>query len=166
MVQPNWWLLFVVALIPIFIGRLWYNHLFKSTWLSHADVSEDRANSVKLIKTLGIGYLFGFLAAYMLSLNAVHQVSVFQLFFGDPALQDTSSDIYKTVTEFMDKYGDRHRSLGHGVIHGVEMALLLGLPFIGIHSIYENRSFQYIFLHIGYWVVCFAIMGAILSAYF
>ena len=56
---------------------------------------------------------------------------------------------------------DNH-TFGHGAFHGAEIALLMVLPIIGTNSLYESRSWTYIFIASGFWVVCFALMGGIL----
>ncbi len=167
MVQPNWWLLFVVALIPLAIGSIWYHpKVLGRAWMQSAEISEERATSGNMIKIFAFTYLFSLFATYLLTIFSIHQSALVQLFLGDPALEDTTSAMSQTVNEFMTTYGDRHRTWSHGVIHGMELALLLGLPFIGIHSLFERRSFKYIWIHVGYWVLCFAIMGAILCTFF
>jgi len=166
MAQPNWWILLVAAIIPLIIGHLWYGQFFKSQWLQSAEITEERSNSGNLIKILGLTYLYSLFAAYIICMFAVHQTSIFQLFMGDPALADSSTEIYKDFNNFMSSYGDRHRSFFHGVIHGFELALLMGLAFIGIHSMFERRSYKYVLVHLGYWVLCFMLMGGVICEFF
>lgn len=85
---------------------------------------------------------------------------------GEPSLNDPNSAFSVFINDFMTNYGDRHRTFGHGIIHGIELSLLLGLTFIGVQSLFERRPFKYTMIHVGYWVVCFGIMGGILCAYF
>ena len=167
MEQPNWWLILVVAVIPLIIGLIWYNPVvFGKTWKRTAEISEEQANSGNAIKIYLFTYLFSILAAYILTMVSVHQSAIFQLFLGEPALQDSTTAIGSIVNDFMTAHGNRHRSFGHGVIHGVELALFLGLPFIGIHSLFERRPFKYVLIHVGFWMVCFGIMGGLVCAYF
>lgn len=167
MEQPNWWIFLVAAIIPLLVGAIWYNPgVFGNTWMREAEITEERAQSGNKIKIFGLTYLFSVFAAYLIAMFAVHQTSIFQLFMGDPAMADTSSEIYGTVTHFMDNYGERHRSFGHGIIHGLELGLLMGLVMIGIHSMFERRSWKYIMVHVGYWIVCFALMGGVICVYF
>ena len=126
----------------------------------------ERAQTGNALKTYGLAYLYSFFGAYLLTMFAVHQTSIFQLFFGDPAMQDTSSAIYQAASNFMAEFGDRHRSFGHGVIHGIELSLLSVLTFLGVPSLFERRPFKYTMIHAGFWMVAFAIMGGILCAYF
>jgi len=165
--QPNWWLIPVVAVIPMIIGYIWYNQkLFGNAWMRAAEISEERAQSGNMIKIIGLSYLFCIFGTYILSLVCVHQAGIVQLFLGEAALKDPTSEMSVFINDFMSTYGDRHRTFGHGVIHGIEFALFIGLPFIGVHSLFERRPFKYVWIHLGYWIVSFAIMGGLLCAYF
>ena len=167
MEQPNWWLLFVTALIPLAIGSIWYNpRVLGNKWMSSADISAERAQSGNMLKIFGLSYLFCLFGSYILAIFSIHQSAIVQLFMGDPALEDATSAMSHSVSDFMNNYGDRHRSFGHGIIHGIELALMLGLTFIGVQSLFERRPFSYVMIHVGFWIVCFAIMGGILCAYF
>ena len=164
--QFNFWLLPIAALVPLVIGSVWYHpSVFGKIWMRTAEISEERAQSGNMLKIFGLTYLFSLFGAYILMMVTVHQSAIFQLFFMDPAMNDTSSEYSQYVANFMEIYGDRHRSFGHGVIHGAELALMLGLVMIGIPSLFERRPFKYTLVHVGYWVVCFALMGGILCAY-
>ncbi len=56
---------------------------------------------------------------------------------------------------------DNH-TFGHGALHGAEVGALILLPVIGTNALYESRSWTYVFVNSGFWVVCFALMGGIL----
>ena len=167
MEQPNWWLLPLVSFIPLIIGAIWYNPaVFGKAWMNVAGLSEEDAKSAGTPKTYLLTFLYSLFAAYLITMFAVHQTSIFQLFMGDPAMGDSSSTISVAVNEFMSEYGHRHRSFGHGVIHGFELALLSGLIFLGVPSLFEGKPFKYTMIHTGFWMVCAMIMGGILCAYF
>lgn len=167
MEQPNWWLLFVTALIPLIVGFLWYNPMtFEPAWMREAGLTREEVDSGSPLKKFGFAYLFGILGSFILSGLVVHQSGIAQLFFGDPALSEAGSTMSTLVNEFMTTYGDRHRSFGHGVIHGLESGLCLGLMMIGTNALFENKSWKYIFINLGYWMVSMALMGGVLCAYF
>ncbi len=167
MEQPNWWLIPAVAIIPLIIGFIWYNPaVFGKAWMKAAEVDEERVRSINPVKTYGLTFLYSIFAAYLLAMFAVHQTSIFQLVFSDPSFSDESSDTYQMVSNFMAEFGGTHRSFGHGIIHGLELALLSGLVFVGVPAMFEARSFKYTMIHTGYWIVCFILMGGILCVYF
>ena len=167
MEQPNLWILPVAAIIPLALGFIWYNpKVFGNAWMKAAEISEERAKSGNMLKIFGLTYLFSLFAAYVLTTLSVHQASLFGLFLGDPTLEVANSEINEFLSDFMATYGDRHRSFGHGIIHGLESGLLLGLPFIGINTLFERRPMKYMWIHVGFWMLCFALMGGIICCYF
>ena len=156
----------LAAIVPLLIGAIWYNPaVFGKAWMKASGVTEEQTRSGNMIKIFGLTYLFGLLGAYMLSFAVVHQLSIVQLFFMDPALSDPNSEFSQFTQSYLNSYGDRHRSFGHGVIHGAENAFCLGLAFIGIPSLFERRPFKYVLIHLGYFSVTFAIMGGILCQF-
>ncbi len=166
MEQLNWWLLPVVAIIPLIVGFVWYQpNVFGKAWLKSAEITKERAQSGNILILFGLAYLFSILAAYMLAMITVHQTGIAQLFFMDPIMEDANSEAMKLITSLRDNFGDRHRTFGHGFIHGIEAGLLFGLPLIGIVTLFERRSFKYAIIHIGYYMLCFGLMGGILGAY-
>ena len=50
------------------------------------------------------------------------------------------------------------------MFHGFLVGLFLALPVIGTNSLYEKRSFKYVLVTGGFWIVCFMIMGGIICA--
>ena len=166
MPQINFYWLFISALIPIFVGYIYYNpRLFGKAWQSASGVTDEQANSGNMIKIFGLSYLFGLLVSYIIFLFAVHQSSVYQLFLHEKDLAIAGTEINTFIADFMNNYGDKHRSFGHGVIHGIEHTLCMGFGLIGINTLFERRPMKYLWVHLGYWVICGALMGGVLCAW-
>ncbi len=165
MLQFNWWLLPLTALIPLIVGHFWYGQFFKKQWLNYAEISEERAQSIKLIKVLALSYVFSLLISYVVIVYSVHQVAIYQIFLFDPATQDVTSSISRSISDFIANYGTRHRTFGHGVIHGMELGLFISLPLIGMHTLFENKSFKYALIHIGFWIVSCALIGGVMCQF-
>ncbi len=166
MPQVNFYMLFLTAFIPLIIGAVYYNpKVLGRAWLSASGLTEEDTRQGNMIKILGLTYLFGLFMSYIIFLFAVHQSSIFQLFLHEDGLTQAGSEINTFVTGFMETYGDKHRTFGHGVIHGVELTLLMGFAMIGIHTLFERRPMRYMWIHLGYWVICGALMGGVLCAW-
>lgn len=162
----NFWLLPIVAFVPLIVGSFWYHPtILGNEWMKAAGITLEQTRAGNKFKTFGLAYLFSLLAAYILTFATVHQTSIVQLFFMDPAINNPTSEFSTFTAEYMKAYGERHRTFGHGVIHGIEIGLFLGLAMIGIPSLFEKRSFKYISIHVGFWVICCALMGGLLCAF-
>lgn len=60
---------------------------------------------------------------------------------------------------------EEYRTPLHGAFHGSLYALYFALPVLITNSLFERRSLKGILINSGYWVLCFASMGAILYAF-
>ena len=167
MEQPNWWILFVSAFIPVIIGFFWYHpSILGRSWAEEAGLSQEDSTSGSRIKRIGLLYLFSLLGSFTFSSLVVHQSGVVQLFLMDPDMADPGSAVGQYVNDFMANYGDRHRSFGHGFIHGIEGGLFVGLMMIASLAIFERKSWKYITINLGYWIVSLSLMGGLMCAYF
>lgn len=59
-------------------------------------------------------------------------------------------------------HGEEDRTVLHGAFHGSLYALYFALPVLITNSLFERRSFKGILINSGYWLLCFAAMGAVL----
>ena len=160
MEQVNWMILPISALIPLVIGYIWY----------HPKVFGNRiATNFTLKWSIGkiaLIYLLSLLFSYVLSLVSIHQIGIFQLFFMEPSFADASSEFRTVVNDFMAKYGGRHRTFGHGFIHGLESSAFFGLAFLGITALLEGKPFKQIWMPLGFIVLCGSLMAGLNCAFF
>lgn len=78
MQTPQIWLPFVVALIPLLIGMLWYSPvLFVNAWLNASGVDPSPPSRKQMIKTFALTYLFSLLFTGALISNVIHQTHLF-----------------------------------------------------------------------------------------
>ena len=164
--QANWLILPIAALLPFILGYLYFHpkvmgeRLAKVTGRSLAEINENRT-----IGRIALIYLFSLLLAYVLTFLSVHQSAMFQLFMFDPNLADANSEYNQFINEFMTKYGHRHRTFGHGFIHGAESGLCWGLTFFGISAIMQGQPLKQIWINLVFWVLCCGIMAGIICAF-
>ena len=129
----------IAAVIPMIVGFLWYNpKTFESAWMDTIGMTKEKMESGNMLVTLGVSLLMAFLLTLPLAFFVNHPAAN----GGDP-----SSDTF-----------------GHGAFHGVFMTILIVLPIIGTKALFEQRSFKYVLINVGYWMVTLALMGGILDA--
>lgn len=56
------------------------------------------------------------------------------------------------------------QTLTHGAFHGMLMALIYGLPAVGINYLYQKKSLKLYLIDGGYLVAFMALMGGVLAA--
>ena len=66
---------------------------------------------------------------------------------------------------FMADYGAAFRTFKHGALHGAMTGVLLAFPIVAINALFERKSWKYISIHAGYWIVTLSGIGAILCGW-
>lgn len=163
---PNLIIFPLVALIPMLIGSIWYHpKVFGTAWMKETGMTDEKIKQGNMVKIIGFAYFFALLICIPLLGMAVHQLGIFQLFSTDPGFGEEGAQATKDFATIMGIVGGKHMSFGHGVLHGVLGGLFMALPIVGTNALFEQRSWKYIWIHAGYWIVTFALMGGVLSQF-
>ena len=160
----NWYLFFLTALIPLIVGFLWYGNMgFGKKWMIVNGFTEESLQGGNMGMIFGLSYLFGIFISLAISGVVIHQTAVFQMMM--PDVGETGNVAQTQFNDLMATYGGNFRDFGHGAIHGGFLGLMLAFPMIAINAMFERRGWAYIWIHTGYWFVCFVIIGAILCRF-
>ncbi len=112
----------------------------------------------------GVSFLLSFLLSFSIQFMVVHQYHFGSMLF-KTSFQDPNTElgiIYKTI---MDQYGTAYRTFKHGALHGFIGGLFVATPIIATLALFERKSFKYIAINCGFWIVCMLLMGGIISAW-
>ena len=163
--QINFLIAALAALVPLFLGFIWYNpKVFGGVWMQAAGIFPDKAKDMNMVLLLVLSYVFAFLIALSMNFLVIHQTHFYSILVAEPGFGDPNSSVGIMVKDFMAKYGQNYRTFKHGALHGCISALLLITPVISTNAIYEGKGFKYIAVNAGYWILSFMIMGGIISA--
>jgi predicted permease len=153
------------AIAPLIIGFVWYNpKVFGNTWVKVAHVSEEKMKSVNMILIFSLTFILSFLLAFVMQFLVVHQAHVKSLFFLQP-IDDASTEMGALYQTIMQKLGSSYRTFKHGALHGTMSGIFIALPIIGVNALFERKGFKYVAINTGFWIICMAIMGGIVSAW-
>ena len=161
------WVYFVAALIPIVIGFIYYHEAaLGKTWMRLNGFTPESLAGGNMAVTLGVSYVLGLLLTYALWQLCIHQTGLFGMMAMVDGFGVEGSDVMVDYQAMMAKYGERHRSFGHGALHGGFVGgLCIAVPVIAINALFERRGWRYIGVHAGYWIVTLAIMGGLLGQF-
>lgn len=139
----NWIAMIVAAIIPLVTGFIWYNpKVFGTAWMKESGMTMEKAQSMNPGKTYGLAVVFSFLAAFFLW---------GQVMFGGGGGEIHGTDPYMTFK--------------HGAFHGVLITIMIVLPVFATNALFEQKSFKYVAINVGYWAVTFALMSGLLNAW-
>lgn len=151
-------ILIASTLVPMVIGFMWYNEkTFGKIWMQETGMTREKAQNANMIKTFGLTILFSLMVSTMLYQIVIHQSSLASLVMGD-----NTPETLQWLKDAMSKYGNNFRTFRHGMVHGFMTGLFLILPAVGVSSQFEMKSWKYILITSGYWIVSMMLMGGII----
>lgn len=161
---PNFIIIPLAALIPLVVGSIWYNPKVMGTaWMRETGMTEEKAKESNMLVVFGLAYIFALFAAFALLGLVNHQMGIFQLFAGEEEFGQAGSEVMKSYESIMAMVGAKHQTFGHGLFHGILAGITLVLPLIATNALFEQRSWKYIWINVGYWTLSFALMGGVLG---
>jgi hypothetical protein len=161
----NFLIIAIAAIVPLFMGFVWYNpKLFGSSWMKECNFTLESIGKPKPTIFL-YSYLLSFLLAFILSPIVIHQFGFFSIIFDEPSLTVEGSELHTYAADFMTKYGSHFRTFKHGALHGTMVGLFIVLPVMGTNAMFEKKSFKYVMINAGYWIVSIALMGGIICQF-
>ncbi len=145
------------------LGFIWYNpKVFGKAWMGVTGMTEEKAKQGNMIVIFGLSFVFSFLLAFAMSVLTIHQMHLFSLVMGVEGFGVEGSEVMLWLDDAMAKYGTEFRTFKHGAFHGVIDSLFIVLPVLGTNALFEQKGFKYIAINVGYWLVCFALMGGVI----
>ena len=160
---PNMLIVALAALVPLVIGFVYYNpNVLGKAWMKVSGMTEEKMKEGNMAVIYGTAYVLSFLAAFWLFTLVVHQTDHYSLLMNEPGFGEDGSETMSQIGAFMEAYGDRFRTFGHGATHGGLIGLFIGLPILLTNGLFEGKGFKYGFINAGYWIITFALMGGIL----
>ena len=161
--ELNWYVSFIASIIPILVGFIWYHpRVFGKAWLKSIKSTEEDLKGRKMLLVFGLCYLFSLMLSFALMPMVIHQMHMFSVFANDATMKDPNSASSLYVKNFFDLYGTNFRTFKHGAFHGALASLFFALPIIGIIALFEKKTFKYVAIHTGYWLVTLALMGGVI----
>jgi hypothetical protein len=164
--EINFKIILLAAIVPLLIGFVWYNpKVLGNAWMSASGMTEDKMKGSNMGLIFGLTFLCSFFIAFTLQFIVIHQYGALALLSTHPGFENPDSEAAQLLKNFMTLAGNDYRTFKHGAFHGTLTGLFFATPIITIVSLFERRSFKYIALHAGYWIISVALMGGILCAW-
>ena len=152
----------VASLVTLLMGFVWYNpKVFGTIWMSETGMTEEKAQKSNMLKVFGLTIFYSVLLSSAVPSLVIHQMGPLGM-IGGPSLVDKALPSYSS---FMADYGDAFRTFKHGALHGFMSGLFIILPTTAINGLFEQKSWKYILITAGYWMVSLTIMGGIICAW-
>lgn len=166
MMSINFPIVIAAAVIPMFVGFIWYHDkTFGKPWQKASGVTDEMINGGNMALIMGLSFVFSCMLSMMLMTLCIHQFQVQGLFASDPGFGEPGSASTVFLEDFFSRFGDKHRTWSHGAVHGAFLSIFVILPVIAIKALFERKNFKYILINFGYWLVTISAMCAVLCAF-
>lgn len=157
--EINFLALALASLSTLVVGAIWYNpKVFGTIWMKESGTPIEKMQGTNMALIFGMSLVYAFFIAFILQMLVIHQFGAMGMIGGNVA------EAKPSYAAFMADYGTEFRTFKHGALHGFMTGLFFALPVIGVGSLYERRSWKYVLIAGGYWVVSCMIMGGIICA--
>ncbi len=143
----NFFALVLATITPMVMGFIYYHpSLMGGAWMRANGFSKETMSPPKpvlYLLALGMSFLLAsFFWAWTTGAGGA-----------DGGAQTTAPD------------GRSYVTFGHGVVHGIVFSITVLMPVFVTMKIFEQRSWAWAFVNIGYWALTAIIMNGILSAW-
>lgn len=158
--ELNFWPLIVAPFVSLIVGFVWYNpKVFGNIWMREAGITMDPNGRPNMLRIFALCLVYSFFICWALYTIVIHQAGAYQAAVDIPNVDPS------VLNNYMEAYGSTYRTFKHGALHGFLTGLFLILPTVGVGALFEKRSFKYVLVSGGYWVVTCALMGGIICAW-
>ena len=137
--EMNFYVLFLAALVPMVIGFVWYGPLFGNAWMKEMGFTKESLAGTNMFKILIISYVFSLFIASFLMFVVIHQSGIYSTLAGEPGFNEKTGEGFAFFQDFINTYGDRFRTFGHGALHGVITSIFFVLPILSIVALFEKK---------------------------
>jgi hypothetical protein len=159
--ETNFLFMALAALVPLVTGFLWYGPLlFQKAWMKQLGFTEESLKGGNMAVIFILCYVLSFMLAFFLQSVTIHQVGAYGSMMESGAME-LSGEALENFKEFMSAYGDNYRTFKHGALHGAMTGVFMILPVLAIQAMFERKSFKYVAINAGYWILTVALMGGI-----
>lgn len=158
----NFYALLVSAIVTLVVGFIWYHpKVFGTVWMRESNLTQEELQKGSMLKIFGLTYIFSLMITMVLMALTIHQSGAVGMVGGPPLIASAKP----SFAAFMADYGTAYRTFKHGALHGFISGLFFALPIVGINGLFERKSWRYILIHAGYWIVTLTLMGGIICGY-
>ncbi len=135
MPQPNLLAIVIAALIPMFMGFIYYHpKVFGKVWMDSLGLKEEDLKKGNMGAIMGISLVMSVLLSFFMLVNV------------DGPGQEGEFDTFK-----------------HGVFHGVLIGIMVAMPVLVTNGLFERKNLKNLAINTLYWIITIGLMGGVID---
>ncbi len=135
MPQPNLLAIVIAALIPMFLGFIYYHpKVFGKVWMDSLGFKEEDLKKGNMGVIMGISLLMSTMLSFFILVNV------------DGPGQEGQFDNFR-----------------HGVFHGVLIGLMVAMPVLVTNGLFERKNLKNLAINALYWIITIGLMGGVID---
>ena len=135
MPQPNLLAIVIAALIPMFMGFIYYHpKVFGKAWMDSLGLKEEDLKKGNMGAIMGISLVMSVLLSFFMLVNV------------DGPGQEGEFDTFK-----------------HGVFHGVLVGFMVAMPVLVTNGLFERKNLKNLAINTLYWIITIGLMGGVID---
>ncbi|MCP4438342.1 MAG: DUF1761 domain-containing protein [Aureispira sp.] len=163
--ELKFWIIPIAALIPMIMGFLWYGPIMGKAWMKETGMTEEKAKEGNMAVIFGLSYLLSNFLGFALLSITVHQMGIFSLFAGQEGFGVAGGAAQVQFEAVVAPLKDLHRTFGHGAFHGAIAGVCIAFTILATNAMFEMKSWKYIWINSGYWIITMALMGGVICQF-
>lgn len=135
MPQPNLLAIVIAALIPMFMGFIYYHpKVFGKVWMDSLGLKEEDLKKGNMGAIMGISLVMSVLLSFFMLVNV------------DGPGQEGEFDTFK-----------------YGVFHGVLVGFMVAMPVLVTNGLFERKNLKNLAINTLYWIITIGLMGGVID---
>lgn len=158
--EINYYSILAAGFVTLLLGFIWYHpKVFGAVWMRENGLTEEQLSKGNMLKIFGLTFIYSLMIGMIMQSIVIHQFGALGMVGGYENLAKPS------FHEFMKDYGTAYRTFKHGALHGFMAGLFLALPMVCITGLFERKSWKYMLINSGYWILSLTVIGAIICGW-
>ena len=166
--EINLYATLTAALVPLTLGIIWYHpRVFGKIWMKGAGLDTSSVQPRNWLALFAGLFLLSFILSFLMNIIAFHDEFIRGALYKlpDEAIQP-GTEAGNWLAYYTTHLSDTNRTFGHGAYHAAFIVgLYTVLPVLAYIGLMERRSFKYVAVHVGFWVISVALMGGVVAGW-
>jgi len=167
--EINFLSVILAAMVPMIMGFVWYHDkVFGNTWRNELGLTTEYLQKGNMAILFGLAFVMSLLMAMGQTSIAIHDSFIHGALYyvtNKTMIPEPGSEAAKWLDYYTTTLASTNHRFSHGATHGFLIAgIFVAVPVLVTDALFERRSFKFIMIKIGFWLISLSLMGGIIAS--